>query len=612
MTGQHNCVLCACNNPLLKIMEKYIGDESVTRKLAAGYTMAEALEPASLVIRGGTIYPLEDGGTETVEAIGIHGGKVIAAGSLYEVEQAMAGYDFSTRILEVGETLLPGLIEPHVHVVMTALMRGWIDFGPFAGQYLRENYSPKWLKDAVKQHIPDDKCRWILGMMVDPSLMSPSDKKNGTLNQLVTFNAHFMDEVVKDVPLFLLAASLHTAYVNTLALQRIYDGSETVQVQYDTFDAYLKATNGVLQEVSGITPALEAIPTSQLLEMATSSFNHLSELFTEAASRGVTLLYDAGMTPEMEGLLKLYMLFHHKAPRIGFARICEDLESARELPEHQKLTEYKDLYQGNVKLVSDGSNQGLTGYQAEPYSVEPADNLGAFNFPPNSQPGSLAETGEFLPMIKTIMEKGWPLMIHANGDRAIDFTIEAYATCLNGTSGLEKRHRVEHCSLLSDANLKRIKDLGLSPSFLIGHVGYWGYVFREIIFKEKAEMLDLCKSMLDEGVRISLHSDNSVTPLGPLRMMEQAITRQMEASEDKSVLNPDQTLTAEQALRAVTTDAAWQCHADAWLGSLTPDRFADFVILSEDPLTRECSVGMRDICVVETWKGGVCIHQNDV
>ncbi|WP_260609540.1 amidohydrolase [Vibrio cholerae] len=215
----------------------------------------------------------------------------------------------------------------------------------------------------------------------------------------------------------------------------------------------------------------------------------------------------------------------------------------------------------------------------------------------------------FQSTVNAVVEKGWPLLIHANGDQAVNYTIDVYAKALGKQNGLNKRHRIEHCSLLSDQDANRMINLGLSPSFLIGHVGYWGYAFKNVIFKEKSKYLDRCKTMLELGARITLHSDLSVTPLGPLRMMEQAVTRVMEKSSDDEVLNPDETITREQALRAITYDAAWQCHVDQWIGSLESGKLADFVILAKDPITCK-STQIRDIPVLQTWVAGKLRYQH--
>lgn len=204
-----------------------------------------------------------------------------------------------------------------------------------------------------------------------------------------------------------------------------------------------------------------------------------------------------------------------------------------------------------------------------------------------------------------IKEKEWPVLLHANRDAAVTKALAAYEAVLGGESGLPKRHRIEHCSLLNKENIQKMSDLGVSPSFLIGHVAYWGYVFKTGIFEEKVEILVPCQSALSKGMRISLHSDFWVTPPGPLRIIEQAVTRIMERDPEGKVLNEDEKLTPAQALRAVTYDAAWQCQVDQWVGSLEVGKKADYVILGEDPITRKDLVGIRNIGNV----GGVKVGQ---
>nr|WED68634.1 amidohydrolase family protein [Pectobacterium colocasium] len=150
-------------------------------------------------------------------------------------------------------------------------------------------------------------------------------------------------------------------------------------------------------------------------------------------------------------------------------------------------------------------------------------------------------------------------------------------------------------------------------------MGYWGWAFQQTILgEERADHLDRCQSALNHGMRITLHSDNGVTPLGPLRMMEQAISRVMEGAPQQAtaaVLREQERISRFAALKAATYDAAWQCHADWWVGSLVAGKCADFVILADSPLTYDSAdknnpvKDMRDIPVLETWKGGVkCIQ----
>ena len=609
-------VHCTCHNPVWKYLEDTLFTEEVIKQFRE--SMGEkisASEPVSIMYTGGTIRPVKDGKMDTVEAIGFHDGRVVAMGSKSEVLARMngLGVKYAQVALRDGHTLLPGFIEPHVHIVPTAMMMGWNDFGPFDEQDLQKTYDTTWLNGEIQRAKGEltHKGYWILAHSVDPSLMPFHCGQQGGLNTLQSFSCDSLDEMEKDVPLLMISASGHTAYVNTPALRSIYDSSLKIQEEYKTFEEYRAHvnSNGGLQEMEEMIPAILAVPKLQLGTTIISGLKgSFDSLFQTANKRGVTLMYDAAMSSILKLVLEIYLFFEIARVRIGYAELCESAGAAKEFPPYEPVTELKKVYQGSVKVVSDGSNQGLTGYQNERYRCYPDNNIGFFNFPSHSQPPEVTE--EYRSMVTTIAEKGWPLMIHANGNRAIDFTIEVYRDFLGGNAGagLEKRHRIEHCSLLSEENLQKMSDLGISPSFLIGHVGYWGYVFKNAIFEEKAEQLDLCKSALDKGMRITLHSDNSVTPLGPLRMMEQAITRIMEQDPTGNVLNECEKISAEQALKAITYDAAWQCHADQWVGSLEEGKMADYVILEEDPITRNKPEGMRNIPVLETWVGGIKMH----
>lgn len=160
-----------------------------------------------------------------------------------------------------------------------------------------------------------------------------------------------------------------------------------------------------------------------------------------------------------------------------------------------------------------------------------------------------------------------------------------------------------HMHFLHDEQIARIKKLGLSPSFLIGHVYYWGKAMRDNIFGEhNARLLDRTAAGEAAGIRWTLHSDEPVTEMGPLRCIENAVTRKM-WKEPNSRLAPEERVSVEVALRAMTRDAAWQCHSDHEIGSLEPGKLADFVILDQDP--REVpSDEIGAIRVLETWMGG--------
>ncbi|PWN58065.1 amidohydrolase [Chryseobacterium viscerum] len=614
-THTHGCTHCSCDNPILKIFKEELFSAENLTKINPGSGKATHEKPQTLMISGGTIRPMIGGSTANVEAIGLADGKVVITGEKKEVEEYMVKNHpgFHKKELTGTQTLLPGLIEPHVHMVPTAMMHGWLDLSPFEEQNLRPIYDLTSVGLIINKNIPKIPGYVILGRGLDPSLM-PFEEINGK-KELITINNTVLDGINADTPMMLLSASMHTLYLNTKALKHVFDHSTEIQDNYKTVERYISETKGQLQEGLQMTPALKVVKL-QIIVMSIQINSYLTDLFKTANSRGVTFMYDAGLNKGSEILLTKYFETHPELVRTGGAYLCSSQEDVDKLDPYKEPDHYKPVYCGHIKVVSDGSNQGLTGYQSSPYLCDPADNTGVFNFP---QAGIPAHTipPSYNTLINTVVAvKGWPLMVHANGDQAVTFAINAYQRALAQYRGAELRNRIEHCSLLTADQITNMLQMGVSPSFLIGHVGYWGYAFKKVIFGEKAQMLDLCGSTLAAGMRITLHSDNEVSPLGPLRMMEQSITRIMERKTTSiEVLNSAECITPEQALIAVTYDAAWQCYADKWVGSLNTGYFADFVILEQDPLTLTTQASqymkMRNIPVLETWVGGIPVYIND-
>jgi predicted amidohydrolase YtcJ len=610
----HGCAQCSCNNPVLEILKEELFSPENLAKMKSGLKKSKPVPPQNLMISGGTIRPMINGLTDTVEAIGFAGGTVAITGDKKTVAAYMTknhpGYQ--SKELSLRETLLPGLIEPHVHIVPTAMMTEWIDVSPFDGQNLKSPYNLKSVGKAINGNLPTNPKFVILGRGLDPSLM-PFIKVNGE-KELQTIDNTILDNINDKLPMMLLSASMHTLYLNTKGLQYVFENNEDVRKEYLTLEHYIKKTKGTLEQSPEMTPAMKVVG-PQIMEMAVNIEQYLTELFQTANSRGATFMYDAGLNSGFEILLKSYVATHPHLVRMGGAYLCADAADVAARGIYAQPVDYKPVYYGHIKVVSDGSNQGLTGYQSAPYRCDPPDNTGIFNYPQTGVPANTMPPN-YNSLIRSVVNQGWPLMIHANGDQAVTFAIAAYQSALAQYRGPELRNRIEHCSLLTKEQITEMLQMGVSPSFLIGHVGYWGHAFSKVIFGKKVKMLDLCGSALAAGMRITLHSDNEVSPLGPLRMMEQSITRIMEEHpKNIEVLNAEECLTPEQALVAVTYDAAWQCYADNWVGSLTNGYYADFVILAEDPLSlktqSEQFMKMRDIPVVETWLGGVPVYVAD-
>ncbi|WP_176394288.1 amidohydrolase [Chromobacterium violaceum] len=626
----HHLGCACCALPLLELLDQpQLSQDEWQRELETlapelGKRFPRPGQQESAIFHGGSIRPLAAAGPSRVAALGMSGGRIVAMGDLDDVRAAMASHRPFREIDLDGRALLPGLVDPHMHIMPSALFKSWISLSAFGvtrnsqdgedAQVLNPDYSYQQIKDKLLPAIaqakqPGAASNWVLGFGVDPSLMREwTDIKASSLDKLAPPD--------DNVAVFLLNASGHIGYANTAAMKEA--GLTPEQI---------KKCEGVLTEAN-IIQIMGKIPKRIL---AKDLLRNLLMVLHDAASRGNTLLFDAGLGSSLkEAEVRLL----HLIAKLGLSpvRIAGALYSN----ELTQMRQWMKLYQPDLnsqddshfsikalKLVADGSNQGLTGFQFSPYKnvaqhpVPDVPPIGLFNFkipdapsPENENrlPDSLAS------YLHLALGSGWPVLVHSNGEQAMELVLDSYQEAISATRA-DARHlrlRVEHASLLTDATLSRMASMGLSPSFLIGHVGYWGYALQnDILGEARTKLLDRCKSARDAGIRISLHSDHFVSPLGSLRMAEQAIYRKMEGApqEEKPVLNKEECLSHEQALAAVTLDAAWQCHMDHLVGSLEPGKLADMVILGQDPLD-DGVTDLRHINVHETWRGGARVYAN--
>lgn len=635
---------CACHNIAIDVLIENHASKKPAKKSIIKKLMNEEADSAEeiTVFTGVNIRTMHQGMSDkTANTMAIQGNKIISIGDYDTVVKSLNNTPFKIDkdISNKNKTILPGLIEPHVHIVPTAMANDWFDYSPFDEQNMKENYTLDDVMNQMKKNIklvpptPQKEASfWLLGKNLDTSIMYCDNIPFP--NILADFTCEQLDKISEDIPIFILSASGHTAYINTPAMKTVWTYVQENTSKFGDFlkifpteDAF-KKTKGVLQELLQVSPAIMSIPSEQTKSLYSNEniMKNLDAVFHDARKRGVTMLYDAGTTSNSYAVLQNYLEKKPANMRIGMAHLCETTKDVDALDDFHLPTQNDiDCYFGSIKIISDGSNQGLTGYQKEPYCCEPAENIGIFNFSNDGKAQNfppLPNPSDFKELVKVSQQAGWPLMIHANGNQAVEYTIEAYKEAF--MPGIDLRNRIEHCSLITDKNIEDIKQYNIYPSFLIGHVGYWGYTFSKNIFKEKAMMLDRCKSVLNKNIPITFHSDKEVSPFGPLRMMEQAMTRKLENSPQAKgdhpnisqipVLNPDERVSAQEALRAITYDAAWQCHAEHLIGSLEVGKLADFIVVEQDPLDfneETAYMKIRDIVPEHVFVGGKSIDLSD-
>jgi predicted amidohydrolase YtcJ len=211
-------------------------------------------------------------------------------------------------------------------------------------------------------------------------------------------------------------------------------------------------------------------------------------------------------------------------------------------------------------------------------------------------------------MVKELHRAGYQIAIHANGDAAIDDVLHAFREAQREYPRADARHRIEHCQMVRKDQLDTIRELDLTPSFFVGHVYYWGDRHRDIFMgPERAAGISPLASAAARGIRFTVHDDTPVTPVDPLRLAWTAVNRR---TRNDQVLGPEEQVEPLVALRAMTIDAAWQNFEEDIKGSIEPGKLADFVILSENPLTVD-PMTIKDIQVLETIVGGQTVYRKE-
>ena len=208
-------------------------------------------------------------------------------------------------------------------------------------------------------------------------------------------------------------------------------------------------------------------------------------------------------------------------------------------------------------------------------------------------------------MVKELHREGYQIAIHANGDAAIDDVIHAFREAQQEYPRSDARHRIEHCQMVRTDQLDSIAELGLSPSFFVGHVFYWGDRHRDIFMgPDRAAGISALRSATDRGIRFTVHDDTPVTPVNPLQLVWVSVNRLTKTGQ---VLGPEERVTPLQALRAVTIDAAWQNFEEDIKGSIEPGKLADLVIVTDNPLTIDPEA-IVEIEVLQTIVGGISVY----
>ena len=515
------------------------------------------------------------------EGILVRDGRIAAVGPAEQVRAAAAPGAHVARL--GGATVVPGLIDAHCHVSDVGYLAAGADCSQPAAPGIPEIQAR--LRDAAAR-TPDGS--WVTGSgYVEYKLR---ERRHPTRADL--------DAAVPDRPAVLYHTSLHACVLNTPALREagFADGQPDPPGGAFGRDAQGRL-NGVVYEgpmfalfegnLRRDLSRMDAAQRARLVEMAGQYF----------AALGITAACDADLrrdsfsafaAADERGVLSLrvYGLVVHDQVDWLVSSGLRGRHSGR-------------LATEAVKIWADGGMSSRT-----------AAIHGTYPVPPHGSGILFFGRDELTEMVTDFDAQGFQVCIHAQGDRAIEAVLDAYAAVLAGPPGQPPRgnplrHRIEHGGAMYPALIARAAELGIVIASQPGFLSTLGDGFAAA-FPEQRDQLYPFGSWRRAGITVAGSSDAPVITADPLLGIRDAMLRR---TGDGQVLGPGERLAAQDALALYTTQAALAARQETEIGSLEPGKHADFTVLSASPLDTGPEQ-MGGIQVLATVVGGTPVYQS--
>lgn len=510
--------------------------------------------PVDLIVLNGRVYTADGKGT-IAEAVAVQGNKILHVGTSREVQRLRRP---QTVVVDArGGAVLPGFIDSHTHLLSGGLSLGQLNLSDVRTQLEIEDAIRLW----ATTH-PDRE--WVTGR---GWYYAPFP---GGLP-----SRQILDRVVEDRPAFLTSYDGHTGWANSRALKLAGITRRTPNPANGVIakDPRTGEPTGVLKEsamslVSTLVPA----PTPQERVAA------IRAAIAEAHRRGVTSVQNASGTPDELALYDDLRRTQELDLRISAALSANPDTSADELARFDELkVKYADdpvLKAGAIKLFADGVIESYTAAMLQPYTTRPTASG-----EPRFEQAALDR------LVKDLDRRGWQVMIHAIGDRAIRMALDAFeaAAAANPAPARGRRHRVEHIETIDPADVPRFGTLGVIASMQPAHsLPDLGGVWSQNIGPEREAHAWMYGSIARANGRLAFGSDWPVVAMDPLMGLFVAVNRTTPDGLPEGGWIPTERLSLNQAIDAYTRDAAWASFDEHRKGSLERDMLADIVVLSQD------------------------------
>jgi hypothetical protein len=521
------------------------------------------------VLLGGNLITVDDR-CARAEAVAISQGKFIRVGTDEAVKELVGK---ETQVIDLqGKTVVPGFIDAHLHVLSSGI-----------GHVLKVDCDLKSIPavlDALRTRAANTKQgEWVQGFKYDDT--KTSESRFLTLADL--------DTVSGDHPICVSHRAGHILFVNSMALEMAGISDDTPDPPGGKFDREPETgrlTGIVLERAASVfRPLLPEVTREDRRE----GLRRICRMFNAAGLTSVhdAIVSDIQLETYQEGLargeltLRVYaLMWHTHFHAIRDAGIRRGFGN--------------DLLKiGGIKAIADGAIAGRTAWLKTPYEGS-EDDCGI----------AVMSEEEVESLSEEVHRAGFQMCIHANGDAAIEMVLTAYEKAVQKYPRKDARHRIEHCTVVDDSILERMKKLECIATPFCTYVYYHGEKMK-YYGEERLKRMFAQRSFIDHGIVSTGSTDYIPGPFEPLMGIQSCVTRR--DSEGK-VWGENQRISVEEALRLYTQNGAYASFEEAIKGSITPGKLADIVILGEDLTTVDPNT-IKDIPVEKTMVGGKFVYE---
>ena len=523
--------------------------------VVSGVATQMAAQTADIVFINGNVITVDERNPRA-EAVAVEGDRILAVGSNQEIEALRTAH---TRVIDLeGKTLVPGLVDGHLHFAGLAADRG----------------NALDLADAGSEAEAAELVRRLARRMEPGQWITGSGWHTGNWPGEAWPIKATLDDAAPNNPVFLGGMHSHASWANSLALEaaKLDAGKPDPpggKLMRD--DATGELTGVLIEDAQRILRSIVPAAARESLK------DRIRKSVRLSLSYGFTGAHDMGTNlPTVQAYKELINESDFPFRINAIPRVLNAGEILDQILAEGPLVGYGDhrLTVRGVKVSIDGALGARGAALMKPYSDEPG-NIGVIRVPYD----------QLYYIVERFLTAGFNVAIHAIGDRGNRLALEAVEQALSIHPVADHRIRIEHAQIVQLEDLPRFAELDVLASMQWMHATLDMPWAEARVGPERIRGGYAWRTLLNSGARLVGGSDEGARRFSPFMGIHAAVTRQNASGLPDTGWYPDQKLTRYEALKSYTLDAAYASFEEDVLGSLTPGKYADLVVLSKDIMT---------------------------